>query len=401
MIDDDIITRVAQLHDHIKAPDTVQRQDVLRGQRRLRRRRAMVAGVAATAGVMLLGLVPAVTVDRQSQDELIPGRSAPSVAPTDQSSSRSPSVAPTAGSPGGKATLQRIRSSGRVERERVMGSGITVRTHVLCDGSPECSPETDGPIRHSHEQRAIEVTQGGRSWLFQIGSPMTAVAAYDGTTLLIMDPLPAARDHLDIRENGFRLVRADGTEISLRLVPDPAPPVAGPGVVLISPYDLNPDNDSVYWQFVFVVDEGERTVRPLAMPPNLDSRRTWGPNLHEYLWFVTFDCRVYFWPPGGSVQTREAPCSDSFDPGHDDTSASGDVTDRFGNPGSGDFTWVNAVWFPDGWLAPGRMALLERDFVGRGDSRLTLHVTFDGAVTWQQVPVRDEAAIPDALERLG
>lgn len=41
-------------------------------------------------------------------------------------------------------------------------------------------------------------------------------------------------------------------------------------------------------------------------------------------------------------------------------------------------------------------AALDRD-----DSRLTLRVSLDSAVTWKQVPVNDEAAASGTLEQLG
>jgi hypothetical protein len=154
-------------------------------------------------------------------------------------------------------------------------------------------------------------------------------------------------------------------------------------------------------QIVLVIDGDARTVRALDVPQGIDMRRTWGPNLREHLWFVTFSCDVHFWTANGTFETRSPACADSFDPGHLQDDGNGFTSDSFGNAGSGDITWVSSAWFLDGWLAPGRMAFLERDYVGRDDSRLTLHVTLDGAVTWQQVPVNDEAAIPGALRQLG
>jgi hypothetical protein len=297
--------------------------------------------------------------------------------------------------------LERIRAEGRVEDEQVTTSGITVRTYVLCDGSPECSRDTDGPIRREHEQFAIEVTQDGQSALFRIGnSAMTVVTAYDDATVLVMDPLVPTVDPLDPFRNSYRLVRADGTEIPLQVDAEPAPAVPGPGVVLINHYDIDPDSDSMASQKVLVVDENERTVRALDMP-TIDGRRTWGPNLDEFLWLVTFSCDVHFWTSDGTFEFRDPGCTDGFDPGHYQTDESGNTTDVFGNPGSGDITWVNGDWFPDGWLEPGRMAFLERNFLGRDDARLTLHVTLDQGATWQRIPVSDEAAIPDALRQLG
>ncbi len=389
MIDDDVITRLVELHDHIDVPATSVDADVLRGQRLLRRRRAVVGGTTAAALAAVLALSPVTAGGTKAQndfDHLQPG---PTSTPTD-----SPSKV-------GTDPLERIRAEGRVEDEQVMAPGFRVRTYVLCDGSPECSPDTDGPIRREHQQFAIEVTQVGRSALFRIGnSAMTVVTAYDDTTLLVTDPLSSTGDFFDPGQNSHRLVRADGTETSLRFEPDPAPAIPGPGVVLIKHYEINPDNDSVASQVVLVVEEDEGTVRLLDMPL-IDMRRTWGPNLDERLWFVTFSCDLHFWSPSGTFETRDPGCSKSFDPGQYTTDATGGISDPYGNPGNGDITWVDGAWFPDGWLKPGRMAFLERDFLGRDDSRLTLHVTLNGAVTWKRVPVSDEAAIPGALNRLG
>lgn len=386
MIDDDVITRLVELHDHIKAPDTPPGADAFRGERVLRRRREVVVGAAAAAVIAVLGIVAVTTGGLRAADPVQPVQQGPT--PTVSSDDQWP--------------LERIRAEGRVEDKQVTKSGITMRTYVLCDGTPECSPNTDGPIRREHEHFAIEVTQDGRSALFRIGnSAMTVVTAYDDAMLLVMDPKPSMVDPFDPSQNSFRLVRADGTEIRLHVDSDPAPAVPGPGVVLINHYDINPDDDSTASQIVLVVDENEGTVRVLDMPQNIDMRRTWGPNLDEFLWFVTFNCDVHFWASNGTFETRQPGCTGGFDPGHYQTDESGDQTDDFGDPGNGDITWVNGDWFPDAWLEPGRMAFLERNFLGPSDARLTLHVTLDQGATWQRIPVSDEAAIPDTLRQLG
>jgi hypothetical protein len=66
------------------------------------------------------------------------------------------------------------------------------------------------------------------------------------------------------------------------------------------------------------------------------------------------------------------------------------------NWAGGDFTYVHDDLFRDGWLKLGRMALLERV-----DDRLILHASLDRGVTWQRIPVSNEAAVPDTLRRLG
>jgi hypothetical protein len=52
--------------------------------------------------------------------------------------------------------------------------------------------------------------------------------------------------------------------------------------------------------------------------------------------------------------------------------------------------------FRDGWLQPGRLALLERN-----SGRLFVQVSLDYGDTWQRIPVRNENAVPDALRQLG
>jgi hypothetical protein len=383
MIDDDVITRLVELHDHIQAPLTPPGADVSRGERMLRRRRTMVAGTAATAVVALLGVVAVTTGLPQAGDRLDPARPGPT--PTVSSENQFP--------------LERIRADGRVQNEQVTKSGITVTTYVVCDGSPQCSPDTDGPIRREHEHFAIEVTQDARSALFPIGnSAETAVTAYDDATLLVVDP---TGDPLDLDQNSYHLVRADGTDIRLQVDADPAPATPGPGVVLINFYPVDPDDDSMESQIVLVVNEYDGTVRGLDMPQNIDMRHTWGPNLDESLWFVTFNCDVHFWSSKGTLESRDPGCTSGFDPGQYKTDEAGNVTDDFGNPGNGDITWVNGDWFPDGWLEPGRMAFLERNFIGRNDAHLTLHVTLDQGATWRRIPVSNETAIPAALRQLG
>jgi hypothetical protein len=68
MIDDDVITRLVELHDHIKVPDTPPGADVLRGERMLRRRRAVVVGAAAAAVVAVLGIAAVTTGGLQAGD---------------------------------------------------------------------------------------------------------------------------------------------------------------------------------------------------------------------------------------------------------------------------------------------------------------------------------------------
>ena len=56
MRDRDVITRLVELHDHIQAPGTPPTEDVLRGERRVRRRRTVSAVVVAAAVVLAVGI---------------------------------------------------------------------------------------------------------------------------------------------------------------------------------------------------------------------------------------------------------------------------------------------------------------------------------------------------------
>jgi hypothetical protein len=82
MIDDDVITRLVELHDHIKVPDTPPGADVLRGERMLRRRRAVVVGAAAAAVVAVLGIAAVTTGGLQAGDRIEPIQPGPTQGPT-------------------------------------------------------------------------------------------------------------------------------------------------------------------------------------------------------------------------------------------------------------------------------------------------------------------------------
>ena len=131
-------------------------------------------------------------------------------------------------------------------------------------------------------------------------------------------------------------------------------------------------------EVVYLLDELEGTLRPLDVPhlspdPESIDSRFWGPNVDEFLWFVDRDCSVS-WSTDGTFEKVRPDCAQGRD-----------------TP-----TYMRDDWFPDGWLQPGRMALMES-----GDDRLFLHVSLDYGDTWQRIPVSDEAAVPDTLRQLG
>jgi hypothetical protein len=372
MIDDDVITRLVELHDHIKVPDTPPGADVLRGERMLRRRRAVVVGAAAAAVVAVLGIAAVTTGGLQAGDRIEPIQPGPNQGPTPTPTDASDS----------EWTLERIRTEGIVDMEDVTESGITVRTYAACDG-PEsvCGPNIDPPIRRKHSHFALEVTQDGQSALFSVdGGWPYVVTAYHDDALIIMDGQPRIGvDPADPSYGRHRLLRADGTEHHLRLEVDPAPAVPGPELVVIDRARYEGEGTAAV-QFAFRFDESAGTLQRLDVPRN-DLRlfgNSWGPNTDEALWFVqAIDCRVDR-VVGGSVEQYDA-CGDDFIGHWYDSLVS-----------------VDADWIPNGWLTPDRMAVLQNT---RG--RLTLHVSLDQGATWTHIPVSDEAAIPDALQQLG
>jgi hypothetical protein len=379
MIDDDVITRLVDLHDHIKAPDTPPAADVFRGERMLRRRRKVVFGAAAAAVVALLGVTAVTTGGQRAGDRFDPVQPAPT--PTEDA----------------EWPLERIRAEGVVQAEEVTASGITVRSYAVCDG-PEsvCGPDVDGPIRRGHSHFALEVAQDGRSALFPMnmvdtGHAVTAVG--DDAVLVVQEPPTGA----DLGAAGYRLLRADGTERRLRsLIDDPVPAVPGPGAVTVN-FEPGGSEGTTH---PFVLDEGAGTLRPMALARSAEDRDrvlrdlgawwpeaglSWGPNPDESLWFVYHDCTVHwgtgeFYGDGGSYREHKLGCGEGFD----------------GAFGEDDFTYLRENMFPAGWLRPGRMAAIENR-----EGRLLLHVSLDLGASWQRIPITDEAAIPDTLRQLG
>jgi hypothetical protein len=82
MIEDDVINRLVELHDHIQAPPTPAGEDALRGERLVRRRRMGSVAAMSAAVVLAVGLAQASLSGNQS--ELQP---APAPAPSSRASS--------------------------------------------------------------------------------------------------------------------------------------------------------------------------------------------------------------------------------------------------------------------------------------------------------------------------
>lgn len=77
MKDQDIITRLVELHDHIQPPDAPAGEDALRGERLVRRRRTVSIAAVAAAAVLTVGLVRASLVGDSSELQPAPAPSSP------------------------------------------------------------------------------------------------------------------------------------------------------------------------------------------------------------------------------------------------------------------------------------------------------------------------------------
>lgn len=83
MIDDDVVTRLVELHDHIQAPVTPAGEDALRGERLVRRRRTISVAAVTAAVVLTAGLVLTSMPDDLSELQPAPAPSSPSPAPSE------------------------------------------------------------------------------------------------------------------------------------------------------------------------------------------------------------------------------------------------------------------------------------------------------------------------------
>jgi hypothetical protein len=188
---------------------------------------------------------------------------------------------------------------------------------------------------------------------------------FDENTVLVQDA-----ESPDLTSLRARLLRADGTAVQLRRLDDPAPAVPGPGVVV---------NDFIGWSVgmagaedLAFINVRAGTMQPVSAPEDV---RYWGPNVTEFLWGVTDDCRA-FWATAGRFSERRLDCSTRAD-----------------------FTYLDDESLPAGWLQPGRMVVIEQSDAERPDE-MFVHVSLDRGTTWQRIPVNGEAAIPTALRNL-
>jgi hypothetical protein len=280
--------------------------------------------------------------------------------------------------------LERIRAEGTVydDETKTTDSGITTRAYIVCDG-PRSACENDQPLRVPYQHAALEVTQDGQSALFDLGANELYWAAefHAGWVFVMDDPRDDAWGG-NVLEYRYRVLRADGAEVDLQLVTDVAPAVPGPDLFVV---DYGEDANHDGFEDVYLVDLRAGTLRPLDVPRpggigSLPARH-WGPNVDEFLWFADRNCTVQWATEDGAF------VKDAARPG----GSGPDCAAGWDPP-----TYIHSDMFPDGWLQPGRLALLERN-----DHRLFVHVSLDYGETWQRIRVSDEAAVPDVLRQLG
>jgi hypothetical protein len=233
-------------------------------------------------------------------------------------------------------------------------SGFDTQLYCATDSASSSSPcDRYHPYNPDEDQhRAIEVTQGGESALFDIeGTPWAE--SFDEDSILVQDGTDDAPR--------FRLLQADGTAVQLRLLSERAPAVPGPDVMLIQALELHrlasigDDKEEP----PYLVDDDAGTLQLLDVPQEIE---WWGPNVDEALWGAD-GCRAIWQQPDGSFAHHDVDCRDgaAWDPG-----------------------W-NWPAFAD-WLEPGRMALVEwRD---NGAPRV-VHASMDRGATWERIVIED------------
>lgn len=213
---------------------------------------------------------------------------------------------------------------------------------------------------------ALELTDEGQTALFEVRY-WVWVGPFDEDSVLVVDGAAQAGP------GRYQLLKADGTVVPMEVIDDKVPAVPGPDVMRIV--------DFPSWSAgsggpgdVYLVDEDAGTISPLDVPDE-EAIRYWGPNVDEFLWAVSEDCRV-FWATAGTVEERRLDCGDDMA-----------------------FTYLFDDLIPASWLQPGRMVLMERT-IPPPTGAVVLHVSLDSGATWQEIPVEEESFIPGALLEL-
>ena len=309
---------------------------LVRTERRMGRRRR----ARTTAGIAAVVLIAAGGLALQPGDDRVePAPMAPTETPS----------APAEWTP------ERIRAEGEAEvLIPPTESGLRVLEYRACVAEP-C-------LRN---RVALEVTQDDRTALFAVRGhwpsyvPAWAVA-YDEDSVLVQDAhtSDATEDRLLDGPVRYRLLRADGSQTELEVLDEPVRAAPGPDLVLID--ELSREiRGFAGVQVLYLVDERAGSLHPLETPEGI---AWWGPNYREFLWGGG-GCRVMWQAADGGFDAYELPgCRAPDDAPHAPTS-NGDVF--------------------QGWLAPGRMAVV--DWTDEGARSVT--VSTDYGATWQRVPV--------------
>jgi len=363
--------------------------DLVTVARRRRRRSTVGAAAVAATTVVVVTAVAAGVADRRGAEP------AP-VAPT-PSETESPGAMPS-DTPdptlSAKVTsqLRAIRDHGTLAPDsdvtlRDRGTGLGARLFYGCEGRSCTYVGYDAP---PGTPRALEVTQDGRSALFDVAAVPATIDGDNGQDDVIRGVLITVFDQdsvlvQDVEQIGseprFRLLQADGTSFTLRKLPgNPAPARLTADVRVVE--DASASFDFVgHPDDLSVIDARAGTIRPLDVP---DERiHTWAA-YGDLVLGTGEGCRVAWLTPDG-LQQRRLDCADAgplFPLGSD---------------------------LSEGWMHPGRMAVIELDrhhTALANDDALVVHASLDQGATWQQIPAGPgdgdwTGQIADALRRLG
>ncbi len=314
---------------------------------RQRRRRSVQAGaVAGVAAVVLLVGVTALGV--------ADGRRSPDPAP-------SPSETPTSID---GWTPEQVRAEGDVLVDRFGPAPSGLDAELYCVGEQGCDDfPPDLPGRTSH--LALELTRDGRSVLFDVqGRPW---AQYYGEDSILV------QDGFD-QSTRFRLLYANGTELTLRVVSDPVPAVPGPDVVLVQDLDRARD---------FQVG-----------PEGPGSSRTWWTTApaHSSRWTCRRRSRN-----GDRTSTSSSGARTTAVPSGSSPTAAGTSTPSTAPTHGWTSVPVDYWSYLDEWVEPGRMLLLDRNSDGMP---LAVHASLDRGATWERVEV-DNTGYNDTIAHSG